>query len=263
MNGQSGARLLAVFAHPDDESFGVGGTLARYAAEGARVDLICATRGEGGSVGDPPLCRPEELGALRERELRAACAELGVRSLRFLGCVDGRLDSCPWPTLVGEIVAAIRELRPQVVVSFGPDGVSGHPDHVAVGRAATEAVAAAGDPLAYPEQAAGGLRPWKVARLYHLARSRSTAVCCGEPATEADEAAATARIDVSAHLEKKLRAMRCHRSQPWPFARTPEADLRRLLRYEYFRLAVPAPEEGAEREDDLFQGIVPVPTARG
>ena len=250
--------MLAVFAHPDDESFGVGGTLARYAAEGARVDLVCATRGEEGSVGDPPLCRQEDLGKLREGELRAACEVLGVRTLGFLGCVDGQLDSCPRPTLVGEVVAAIRELRPQVVVTFGPDGISGHPDHVAIGRVATEAAAVAANPMAYPEQVARGLRPWKVSKLYNLAPSRSTAVACEGVGTEEDEAAATARIDVFAYLETKLRAMRRHRSQCQAFDRLPEEELRERLRWEYFRRAMLDPQAQAGTgyvEEDLFQGI--------
>lgn len=266
MKERSELRRLAVFAHPDDESFGVGGTLARYAAEGVEVHLACATRGEAGELGDPPLCSQEELGKLREGELRAACSALGVRSLRFLECIDGRLDSYPWPTLVGEVVAAIRKLRPQVLITFGPDGISGHPDHVAIGRTASSAAALAADPAAYPEQLAAGLQPWEVSHLYYLAPSRSTAVACEGVGTEADEAAATARIDVSAHMETKLRAMRCHRSQCQAFDSLPEEELRDRLRWEYFRRAMPAPEDRVYEggpEEDLFQGIAPARTAVG
>lgn len=159
MDRPSDLTLLAVFAHPDDESFGVGGTLARYSAEGVGVHLVCATRGEAGSVADPSRFRGEDLGALRERELRAAAAALGIRTIRLLGCGDGRLDCCPPTELVGRVVAAIRETRPQVVITFGPDGISGHPDHATISRATTEAVAAAGDPAAYSEQSARGLGP--------------------------------------------------------------------------------------------------------
>lgn len=264
MEASSELRLLAVFAHPDDESFGVGGTLARYAAEGIEVHLACATRGEAGGVGDPPLCRREELGKLREEELRAATLALGVRSVRFLDCVDGRLDSCPRPKLVGDVVAAIRELRPQVVITFGPDGVSGHPDHVTIGRVATEAVAMAGDPAVFPEQLAAGLHPWSVSRLYHLSPSRSTAVACEGVGTKEDEAAATARIDVSDYLETKLRAMRSHRSQCQAFDSLPEEELRERLRWEYFRRAIPDPQAQAGVpyvEEDLFQGIARARTA--
>ena len=256
-------RLLAVFAHPDDESFGAGGTLARYAAEGVEVHLVCATRGEEGTVGDPPLCRQEELGSLRELELRAACSVLGVRTLRLLGCVDGQLDACPRSAVVGEVVAAIRELRPQVVITFGPDGISGHPDHVAIGLAATEAVVAASDPTAYPEQLAAGLQPWAVGKLYYLARSRSTAITCEGAGTEADELLATVRMDAADRVVAKLEAMRRHRSQCQAFDRMPELELRQRVRYECFKRAMPATRSSMDREQDLFQGIAPLEAARG
>jgi len=118
---------------------------------------------------------------------------------------------------------------------------------------------AGAEPAAYAEQVANGLRPWRVSRLYYLVRSRSTAVTCGEGGTEAGEAVATVRIDISAYVERKLRAMRSHRSQCQAFDGRLEKKLRELLRYEHFRLAVPLPSEEAEREDDLFRGLAPVP----
>ena len=245
-------RLLAVFAHPDDESFGVGGTLAKYAAGGARVALICATRGEGGLVGDPPLCRPEELGRLREDELRAACAVLGIRTVRLLGCLDGQVSACANSSLGARLAEAVRELRPQVVLTFGPDGISGHPDHVAVGAATRKAISLAADAGWVPPGVNGISRPWAGARLYYVVRSRATAACCGGPATDSDEAAATARVDVGRHIETKLRAMRCHRSQPQPFTDLPERELRERLRWELFRLAEPARARKIEPESDLF-----------
>jgi len=261
MEELSELRLLAVFAHPDDESFGVGGTLAKYSAEGVGVHLVCATRGEEGSVGDPPICGREELAALREQELRAACSVLGVRTLRFLGCVDGQLDACPRLPLVGELVAAMRKLRPQVVITFGPDGISGHRDHVAIGRAVTEAAMAAGDPSAYPEQLAAALQPWSVGKLYYLARSRSTAITCEGAGTQEDELRATVCIDAADRVVAKLEAMRCHRSQCQAFDRMPEVELRERVRYECFTRAMPAVEKGEEGETDLFEGILPAGSA--
>ncbi|MCL4370974.1 MAG: PIG-L family deacetylase [Chloroflexi bacterium] len=262
MEESSNLRLLAVFAHPDDESFGAGGTLARYAAEGVEVHLVCATRGEDGSVGEPPLCTQEELGALREQELRVACSVLGVRTLRFLDCVDGRMDACPQRAVVGEVVAAIRGLRPQVVITFGPDGISGHPDHIAIGRAATEAVVAAADPTAYPEQLAAGLQPWAVGKLYYLARSRSTAITCEGAGTEADEALATVRIDAAGQIGAKLKAMRSHRSQCQAFDEIPEPELRERVRYECFKRAIPAIKGSMDNEAGLFDGIAHLTPAK-
>ena len=131
--------LLAVFAHPDDETFRPGGTLALLARAGVRVHVLTATRGEAGSCGDPPLCAPDELPAVRERELRCACAALGIEPPLLLDYRDGSLQQADAETLIAQILAVAREIEPQVMLSFGPDGLSGHPDHIAIGRWASEA----------------------------------------------------------------------------------------------------------------------------
>ena len=131
--------LLAVLAHPDDEAFRCGGTLARLARRGVRVHLLTATRGGAGSCGDPPLCTPEELPALRERELRSACAALGIEPPVLLDYHDGALIEVDEEEAVAQVMGIIRELRPQVLLTWPPDGVSGHPDHVAVSRWTGEA----------------------------------------------------------------------------------------------------------------------------
>lgn len=128
-------KLLAIFAHPDDESLGAGSTLAKYAAEGVEVHLICATKGERGWTGsekdNPGL---EELGNLREKELHAAAQALGIAQVYFLDYVDGDLDQAPQMEAIDKIAGLIREIRPQVVLSFGPDGIYGHPDHIAISQ---------------------------------------------------------------------------------------------------------------------------------
>ena len=127
--------LLAVFAHPDDESFRCGGTLALLARRGVQqVHVLTATRGEAGSCGDPPLCTPEGLPAVRERELRCACAALGIEPPRLLDYRDGTLAGVDEEEAVEQVLTVIRELRPQVLLTWPPDGLSGHPDHVAVSR---------------------------------------------------------------------------------------------------------------------------------
>jgi N-acetylglucosamine malate deacetylase 2 len=112
--------LLAVWAHPDDETFRCGGTLALLARRGVGVYLLTATRGEGGSRGDPPLCTPEELPARREEELRCACAALGLEAPRLLGYRDGALANVDEEEAVGRVLAAIGELRPQVLLTWTP-----------------------------------------------------------------------------------------------------------------------------------------------
>ncbi len=139
---------LIVGAHPDDETILAGGTIALLASNGVHVHLVCATRGEGGELGDPPLCSREELGHIRERELRCAAQVLGVASVTLLGYVDPLIgpDEALYPfeadphTLAGEIREAIRQTEADVVITHGSDGEYGHPAHRLLYQATFEAV---------------------------------------------------------------------------------------------------------------------------
>ena len=150
--GHRSRRLLAVLAHPDDESLGMGGTLAKYASEGVETFLLTATRGEGGRyrghpVGSPEHPGAEALGRIREAELRAAASALGVREVALLGYPRHGSSIAPAPQRRSRrIVAHLRRVRPDVVVTFGPDGAYGHPDHIAISQLTTAAVVAAADP---------------------------------------------------------------------------------------------------------------------
>jgi LmbE family N-acetylglucosaminyl deacetylase len=139
-------KMMCVLAHPDDESLGTGGTLAKYAAEGIETYLVTATRGERGRFGDggekPP---PEVVGRAREAELREAAQVLGVREVNVLEYGDGRLDEANVSAAVSQIAGHIRRVKPHVVVTFGPEGAYGHPDHIAISQLATAAVMAAPD----------------------------------------------------------------------------------------------------------------------
>jgi LmbE family N-acetylglucosaminyl deacetylase len=128
-------KLLAVLAHPDDESLGFGGTLARYAAEGVETYLVTATRGERGRFGSLGKGGdPDEVGRAREAELRAAAAVLGIRDVTVLGYPDGALDQVEATTAIFAVVSHIRRIQPDVVVTFGPEGAYGHPDHIAISQ---------------------------------------------------------------------------------------------------------------------------------
>lgn len=127
--------ISVVLAHPDDESFGMGGTLAKYAAQNISIHVILATRGEAGIPG----LDPDATGMRREAEAGAACAVLGVDELTFLGFLDGELTTVPDDEAILLLVQKLQEQRPDVVLTFGPDGVSGHPDHITVSRWATSA----------------------------------------------------------------------------------------------------------------------------
>jgi LmbE family N-acetylglucosaminyl deacetylase len=126
-------RLMCVLAHPDDESLAVGGTLLRYAAEGVETSVVCATLGERGRFGDAVERPPADVVArVREQELRAAAGQLGVRDVSVLGYPDGGLDRADAAEISERIAAHIRRLRPQAVITFGPEGLYGHPDHIAI-----------------------------------------------------------------------------------------------------------------------------------
>jgi LmbE family N-acetylglucosaminyl deacetylase len=164
--------MMAVLAHPDDESLGFGGALAHYAAEGATVGLITATRGEHGRFGDGTSHPgPEALGHIREAELRCAASKLGVRDVALLGYADGQLDRADPAEAVARIVVQLRRVRPHVVLTFGADGAYGHPDHIAICQLTTAATLAAGDASYVVNGSVDP--PHRVAKLYYRVGSRA------------------------------------------------------------------------------------------
>ena len=141
-------RLMCVLAHPDDESLGTGGALAKCAAEGVATYLVTATRGERGRFGDSKESPgPEIVGKAREAELLAAAKELGLREVRFLDYPDGALDQVDTAEAIEKIAGHLRRVKPQVVITFGPEGAYGHPDHIAISQLTTAAIVCAADPL--------------------------------------------------------------------------------------------------------------------
>jgi LmbE family N-acetylglucosaminyl deacetylase len=160
-------RLLGVFAHPDDETFCAGGTLAKYVAAGWEVMVVSATRGQAGQIRDPLVAPRRTLGQVREREFYVACEQLGVRHARVLDYMDGTLQDVEEHELTGAVVQIIRAFQPDVVLTFGPDGAYGHPDHIAIGAATTRAFEQAGSRRHFPEQIAAGRRTHQPAQLYH------------------------------------------------------------------------------------------------
>jgi LmbE family N-acetylglucosaminyl deacetylase len=267
----AGLRLLCVTAHPDDESLGFGGTLARCAAEGIEVSLLVATRGERGRHGDASEPHPgrEALGRIREQELRAASAVLGVRHVRFLDYVDGELPEADAAEASGRIAALVRELRPQVVVTFDPFGAYGHPDHVAISQLALAAVmrAATVEPLAGDEQG-----PHRVLKLYYMAnttwrwgayqRAFKTLQMTVDGSVRTSVAwpdwSVTTTFDAFDHWEKVWAAVQCHRTQMAQYGAlthlSPEDHRAIWGTQEYYR-ALSLVNGGRERETDLFQGI--------
>jgi LmbE family N-acetylglucosaminyl deacetylase len=245
-------RLLALLAHPDDETFGPGATLARYAAEGARVWLATATRGEAGMVGEPPVTTRERLGETREGELREAAAVLGIRQVVFLGFRDGALAATPLPEMTERAVEVVRRFRPHVLIGFGPGGVSRHPDHVAMHRVAEEAFAAAADPARFP----GTGEPWAVRKLYRFEVAQEILDGWGVDLAGVPRSEMTTVIDVSPYVDAKVRAFLCHRTQRKDYERIlSQEGFREQARQETFVLAGTRVPAGPFPEADLFEGI--------
>ncbi|HSR29564.1 MAG TPA: PIG-L family deacetylase [Anaerolineae bacterium] len=280
--------LMAVFAHPDDESFGTGGTLARYSADpNVRVVLICATRGEAGEISDPELATPERLGEVREEELRCACKGLGIDALFFLDYRDSGMAGTPENRspgalimadsneAVGKIVAHIRRERPEVVVTFDKNGGYGHPDHIAIHHYTTAAFSAAADPTQYLEQVEAGLEPHQSQKLYYTAIPHRFFVAVVEKMQEMGkeisqrylerldgpwglpDEACTTDINVQDCWDTKQKAVRCHASQlnaDSIFAALPPEIMRELQAWECFQLAESFVGEDGDSHD-LFAGL--------
>jgi len=264
--------LMAVFAHPDDEAFAVGGTLAKYAAQACDVYLVSATRGEAGEIRDSDLATAANLPQVREQELRCACQVYGIHPPRFLDYVDGQLAIVHQGQAVGKLVRLIRELRPQVLLTFGPDGVYGHYDHIAAHRWTTIAFGLAADESCFPDQIAGRCTPHQVSKLYYqvLPRDVLTAMSQnGRPASvmmdgvpfamvgySGDEI--TTVIDIGEHLQTKLRGLQCHATQiDWrniPYEIGQMMDNPMFVK-ETFLLARSIVGWPDELETDLFRGV--------
>lgn len=218
-------KLMAILAHPDDESMGLGGTLARYAAEGVSTHLVTATRGEKGWFGPPEENPgPYRLGRIRQAELLNAAQILDLHSVDFLNLIDGELARSDVYEAMAHIVSLVRSIRPQVVVTFGPDGDYGHPDHIAISQLTSGALVCAADPM-YP----GETRPaHRVSKLYHMVNGPRlvrllTQQFGDEISIEVDgirrslvswpEWAITTRLEVGEHWRTACKAILCHRSQ--------------------------------------------------
>lgn len=239
--------VCALFAHPDDETFAIGGTLARYSGEGVRCSLYCATDGEAGRSSGLPVSSRAELASVRRDELNAACEVLGIATLARGGHPDGGLAAADPDTVLSEMVRLIRRERPGVVLTFGPEGApTRHRDHQAVSRLATAAFLLAGTRTAWPEQAAEGLEPHRAGRLCYVTWVR--------PAAGAEFDTEGQPIDISIPvrewLPRKQRAFDAHRSQHQHRAHFEQLGLAGDEHY-FVAIGAPVPRGAA----DLFAGL--------
>ena len=241
-----GRTVLAVFAHPDDESIACGGTLARLSDAGARVVLLCASRGERGMLSDSALVDDGNLGRVRTLELHEAARVLGIADVLVFDYPDGNLRWADVPELQADIVSTLRRFKPDAVITFDEDGLYWHLDHIGVHERTSTAVQSLGadaPPLYYVTIPKGVMRQVvdaAIARGWAPVDAKIWNITPDAFGLQAEPH--TLQLDVREWVPRKLAALRCHRTQMGqnnPFAWIDEADARRLLGIEQFRRAQP------------------------
>jgi len=264
-------KLMCVFAHPDDESLGMGAVLAKYASEGVETYLITATRGEGGWTGSPETDPgPKALGQIREAELRSAVEVLGICRVEILDYIDGQLEHADPLQAAAQIARIMREVRPQVVVSFCPEGAYGHPDHIAISHYTAAALVLAADPDFLPQES---LPPHRGQKFYYMVDSSRSADLIqsmygdiigidvdGVRRTVVSwpDWAITARVQAFEHVRTGLKASNCHKSQMAglpPFDSLPQDSLTALFGENSFVRVYSLVNGGQTTESDLFSGL--------
>jgi LmbE family N-acetylglucosaminyl deacetylase len=267
-------KLMCVLAHPDDESLGTGGTLAHYSRAGVETYVVSATRGERGRFGEvEPRPALEVVGNAREAELRAAASVLGAREVTFLDYIDGELDAADPAEAAAKIAAELRRVRPQVVITFGPDGAYGHPDHIAISQLTLAAITcAADDSYAGAGSVLVGGTPHRVAKLYYMAwdekqwegyQAAFKTLAANVDGVERRAApwpewALTTVVDSRAHWETVWKAVQCHRTQITIYNKL--ADLapehhEAIWGLQKFYRVFSSVNGGRARETDLFEGL--------
>jgi N-acetylglucosamine malate deacetylase 2 len=237
--------LLFSFAHPDDESFSGIGLACRCRAEGVRVVLVTATRGEEGSAGDPPICSRADLPARREAELRHAAGIAGIDTVHVLDYRDRTLADADPDEVRRRLVGIIRTARPDIVVTFDPNGFNRHPDHVAISRYTSDAIAAAADRRWLPDTGPA----------HQVRRLLWTPPLAPHDAVHVPDLAAEPGmdfvIDTAPWREEKAAALRAHRTQHVSIDRHffSRPDLDRILAAESYRHAWGPPLERRPARD--------------
>lgn len=230
---QSGLKLF-VFAHPDDESFTCGGTILKNTKAGNEVKLICATRGGAGEVGTPPVCSKEELSKVREKELRNASSVLGISEVFFLDYLDGKLDKTSVDELSEKIFEILKKENPSEVFTFAPNGLTNHPDHIAISLATSKAFEK------FKTQ------NFTKSCLYFTVISKNNIEKLRETDADYDvfgelsgvpDSEISMRVDITNELDKKIEALNCHRTQNKDVERFLESGKRIDLNFEYFVLS--------------------------
>lgn len=226
-------KILFSFAHPDDETFSSGGTIAKMVKAGHVVKLICATRGEAGEVGDPPVCKKSDIAKIRSAELENAAKILGISQIYFLGLIDGTLHKIPVSKIQEPVLEILQKEKPDVVITFNKTGGSNHPDHKAVGKATTKVF------TGYMESIK------KHVRLYHTGMPKSyirifeqkglSYNAFGKVRGVSDKELTT-RVDISDAFDIKIKALKCHKTQHQDWERYLKRTEHIDMRQEFFQL---------------------------
>lgn len=233
-------KTLFIFAHPDDETFSSGGTILKLTSNKNIVNLICATKGEAGEPGNPPITDKKNIGKVREQELRRAAKILGISKIHFLGLIDGTLHKINAEKLTKLILPIIKKENPDIVVTFDSTGASNHPDHIAISIAATKAF----------EKFSKLTK--KHVRLYHTAIPKSNLTklekaglsynAFGKVKGVEDETITT-KVNINKQFNKKVKALKQHKTQHQDWERFLKRDFVVDLKNEYFTLI---------KENDIF-----------
>ena len=270
-------RLLAAFAHPDDEGFGSGGTLAMLVARGAQITLVCGTNGDVGEISDPALATPENLAQVRQQELLNAMAVTGISDVRFLNYRDSgmvgtednehpnALHQADASTVVSKLADIINETKPDIVITHDPSGGYGHPDHRAMCRFTTEAFHSVNGPDLVSEEAGRNSGNQSSRLLYYVCFPRSNFQRMWRMMEEMDitppfanrdidklgtpDEEVTTVIDVRPYVDTKIASLNCHRTQidsNGPFSQLPEEMTREIMGTEYYTLVIPEVPSGDE-----------------
>ncbi len=246
--------LMAVLANPQEEAFGPAGTLARYASEGVRVSVVTVTRERASAVpvltqrAAPPL-------VMAARDKSCSCLASGAHRICLLDYAGGRIDLDDETRMEERLVRLMREQRPQVIVTYGPEGL-GDASHPLISHLTTRAFQIAGDSTTYPEHLADGLTAFQPRKLYYTVLPQNVAERWGlEHVTTVSDDEATTIVDVSHYNEAKLSTLYCQRDHSQDYARWLGARAGLHWEQEYFVLAASHLRRKTRKENDLFAGL--------
>ncbi|MBI4788741.1 MAG: PIG-L family deacetylase [Chloroflexi bacterium] len=247
--------LLAVFAHPDDESFGPAGTLAKYASEGIQVSLVTATRASAPTAHELAILQPQDI-VIGPRDRLCACRTSGVRRGCFFDYRPGQLTRLDPVQIEDQLVRLIREVQPQVIVTFGPHGLAGDNDHQVINKIATAAFHDAGDPSKFETHFREGLGTYTPQKLYYCVLPSSLVARWGVHGlyTIPDDQVTTV-LDVSSYSEAMRNALYCQRSHALDYIRWLMEEQHAQWDKEYYVLVESRLTRKARREKDLFAGL--------